>query len=385
MVGHRFLEMLGRARAPGGAPSTSRCSARSRGSPTIASACRSSSPARRRDLSLVAPGQYEAAGFDAPARRRARGASIASAASSTRRRRRESPYDTLRARDRLVSVRAAGPGRDRPAASSTARSRTSRRSAPAAAHASDVGAVIGGGLLGLEAAKALRDLGLETHVVEFAPRLMARAGRRRAAARVLRTQHRGAGRRGAHRRRDHREIVDGDGARARACAFADGSRAGRRHGRVLRRHPPARRAGARRRPRRRRARRHRRSTTRCRTSDPDIYAIGECALVRTAASTAWSRPATRWRDVAARRSAAASDAAFTGADMSTKLKLMGVDVASFGDALRRARRARTAISFIDERSAGLQEARRVAPTASTCSAACWSATPPTTARCCRWR
>jgi nitrite reductase (NADH) large subunit len=33
--------------------------------------------------------------------------------------------------------------------------------------------VIGGGLLGLECAKALRDLKLETHVVEFAPRLMA--------------------------------------------------------------------------------------------------------------------------------------------------------------------------------------------------------------------
>src|SRR5262245_47168647 len=35
-------------------------------------------------------------------------------------------------------------------------------------------AVLGGGLLGLEAAKAVRDLGLETHVVEFAPRLMPR-------------------------------------------------------------------------------------------------------------------------------------------------------------------------------------------------------------------
>jgi nitrite reductase (NADH) large subunit len=33
-------------------------------------------------------------------------------------------------------------------------------------------AIIGGGLLGLEAAKAVRDLDLETHVVEFAPRLM---------------------------------------------------------------------------------------------------------------------------------------------------------------------------------------------------------------------
>ena len=35
-------------------------------------------------------------------------------------------------------------------------------------------AVIGGGLLGLEAAKAAHDLGLETHVVEFASRLMPR-------------------------------------------------------------------------------------------------------------------------------------------------------------------------------------------------------------------
>src|SRR4029079_13432666 len=42
-----------------------------------------------------------------------------------------------------------------------------------AAHAKRA-AVIGGGLLGLEAAKAAYDLGLETHVVEFAPRLMPR-------------------------------------------------------------------------------------------------------------------------------------------------------------------------------------------------------------------
>src|SRR5436190_8188238 len=43
----------------------------------------------------------------------------------------------------------------------------------AAAKRARVGTVVGGGLLGLEAAKALKDLGLETHVVEFAPRLMA--------------------------------------------------------------------------------------------------------------------------------------------------------------------------------------------------------------------
>ena len=35
------------------------------------------------------------------------------------------------------------------------------------------GVVIGGGLLGLEAANALKQLGLDTHVVEFAPNLMA--------------------------------------------------------------------------------------------------------------------------------------------------------------------------------------------------------------------
>lgn len=38
---------------------------------------------------------------------------------------------------------------------------------------SKVGVVIGGGLLGLEAANAIKNLGLKTHVVEFAPRLMA--------------------------------------------------------------------------------------------------------------------------------------------------------------------------------------------------------------------
>src|SRR5258708_28309651 len=40
---------------------------------------------------------------------------------------------------------------------------------PATAARAEVGTVIGGGLLGLEAAKALKDLGLETHIVEFAP------------------------------------------------------------------------------------------------------------------------------------------------------------------------------------------------------------------------
>lgn len=43
----------------------------------------------------------------------------------------------------------------------------------ASAKLAKVGVVIGGGLLGLEAANAIKQLGLETHVVEFAPQLMA--------------------------------------------------------------------------------------------------------------------------------------------------------------------------------------------------------------------
>ena len=42
----------------------------------------------------------------------------------------------------------------------------------AAASGAKRGVVVGGGLLGLEAANALKSLGLEAHVVEFAPRLM---------------------------------------------------------------------------------------------------------------------------------------------------------------------------------------------------------------------
>lgn len=42
----------------------------------------------------------------------------------------------------------------------------------AAGRDAEIGVVIGGGLLGLEAASALRDIGLQTHVVEFAPRLI---------------------------------------------------------------------------------------------------------------------------------------------------------------------------------------------------------------------
>jgi nitrite reductase (NADH) large subunit len=102
------------------------------------------------------------------------------------------------------------------------------------------GVVIGGGLLGLECAKALRDLKLETHVVEFAPRLMA-VQVDESGGRVLRqkieelgvtahTQEHGRDRRwqAAHPSHEFRRRLA----------------PGNRHDRVLRRHPPARRTGA---------------------------------------------------------------------------------------------------------------------------------------------
>ena len=136
------------------------------------------------------------------------------------------------------------------------------------------GVVIGGGLLGLEAAKALKDLGLETHVVEFAPRLMA-VQVDDAGGRVLRSRIAQLGV-GIHTAKNTVEITDG--TKNRHCMkFADGSTletdlivfsAG-----IRPRDELARAAGL--------AVGERGGIVidnACRTSDPDIYAIGECAL-----------------------------------------------------------------------------------------------------------
>src|SRR3984893_676500 len=82
------------------------------------------------------------------------------------------------------------------------------------------GVVIGGGLLGLEAAKALQDLGLETHVVEFAPRLMA-VQIDDAGGSMLRGRIRALGV-GVHTAKQTTEIAAGS-ARAHCLRFADGS------------------------------------------------------------------------------------------------------------------------------------------------------------------
>ncbi|MBB1056318.1 nitrite reductase large subunit NirB [Dietzia natronolimnaea] len=68
----------------------------------------------------------------------------------------------------------------------------------------------------------------------------------------------------------------------------------------------------------------------CRTSDPNIYAIGECAAID---GTCYGLvgPGYTSAEVAA-ATILSGEGEFTGADLSTKLKLLGVDMASFGDA-----------------------------------------------------
>jgi nitrite reductase (NADH) large subunit len=209
------------------------------------------------------------------------------------------------------------------------------------------GTVIGGGLLGLEAANALRQLGLETSVVEFAPRLMpvqvdtagGRALRQhiealgvaihleRATTEVVAVDGRVARLTFAHEDHDDVEtdlLVYSAGIRARdelarACGLAVGERGG-----VLVDDTLA-------------------------TEDPAIFAIGECASVvgRTYGLVA---PGYDMARALARQLVGRTDPTetrFTGADMSTKLKLLGIDVASFGDAFATTEGARE-IVFDDD-------------------------------------
>ena len=207
---------------------------------------------------------------------------------------------------------------------------------------SKTGVVVGGGLLGLECAKALRDLGLETHVVEFAPRLMA-VQVDDDGGRILRSKIEELGVK-VHTSRNTVEIVDGARARHR-MVFADGS--------YLETDMIVFSAGIR--PRDELARQNALAVgarggvavnDHCGTSDPDIYAIGECA--------AWKdmvyglvAPGYDMARVVARHITGQPGADFAGADMSTKLKLMGVDVASIGDAQGRTPNCRS-FRYMDE-------------------------------------
>ncbi|MCL6744227.1 nitrite reductase large subunit NirB [Kosakonia sp. R1.Fl] len=188
------------------------------------------------------------------------------------------------------------------------------------------GVVIGGGLLGLEAANALRQLGLETHVVEFAPRLMA-VQLDEGGAMMLQRKIEALGVQ-VHTRKETREIIDGEQARHRLC-FADGSfletdlllfSAG-----IRPRDELAESAGLQKGPRGGIV-----INDHCQTSDEAIYAIGECALWNGQIFGLVAPGYQMARSVADKL--AARDTPFTGADMSTKLKLLGVEVASIGDA-----------------------------------------------------
>jgi nitrite reductase (NADH) large subunit len=184
-------------------------------------------------------------------------------------------------------------------------------------------AVLGGGLLGLEAAKAAFDLGLDTHVVEFAPRLMPRqiddVG-----SRILVRRIEGLGVR-VHLGKSTKEI-HGDGHVER-IEFADGEvvdvdmiivSAG-----IRPRDDLAKRAELEIGPRGGIA-----VNQKLETSDLRIYAIGECAL-HEGMIYGLVAPGYEMADILA-ANLTGGDRQFNGGDLSAKLKLMGVDVASFG-------------------------------------------------------
>jgi nitrite reductase (NADH) large subunit len=189
------------------------------------------------------------------------------------------------------------------------------------------GVVVGGGLLGLEAANALRILGVRPTVVEFAPRLMPVQLDEGGAA-VLRdriealdiTVHTGCAATAVRSEGGQVVALDIDGwdqpLEADLVVFAAGVRprdqlaraagiaVGERGGIVI--------------------------DDGCATSAPGVYAVGECAVHRGRVYGLVA-PGYSMADVLADR-LSGGEATFTGADTSTKLKLLGVDVASVGDA-----------------------------------------------------
>ncbi len=187
------------------------------------------------------------------------------------------------------------------------------------------GAVIGGGLLGLEAAKAMLDLGVtNTQVIEFAPRLMPRQiddagskllqGKLEALGLTVHTSK-------------NTSTINGDNS-IQSMSFSDnttlevdmlvisagikprdelarscGIEVGNRGGIVV--------------------------NEKLQTTDPSIFAIGECAL-HNGMIYGLVAPGYDMADVVV-DNLIGGEKSFYGFDMSTKLKLIGVDVASFGD------------------------------------------------------
>lgn len=211
----------------------------------------------------------------------------------------------------------------------------------ACARRSKSGAVIGGGLLGLEAAGALKNLGIQTHVIEFAPVLMAEQldpmggdQLRQKIERMGVQVHTGKNTQQIEHLADGTKMLhfaDGSQLHVDFIVFSTGIRPqdklakncelplGQRGGFLI--------------------------NDQCQTVDPDVYAIGECA--------AWNQriyglvaPGYKMAQVASDHLLGKNNA-FTGADMSAKLKLLGVDVGGIGDAHGRTPGARSYV-WLDE-------------------------------------
>ena len=191
------------------------------------------------------------------------------------------------------------------------------------------GAVVGGGLLGLEAAGALTAMGVDSTVVEFAPRLMplqVDEGGGESLRRLIEqlgvtvrtstaTSKVKAGRNGRVARMD---FTDGEKLPVDLVVFATGVRprdelardagfeVGERGGVVV-------------------------DDTCAVAGAEDVYAVGEVACIQ---GRTWGLvgPGNTMAEVVVDR-LLGGEATFPGADTSTKLKLLGVDVASFGDVL----------------------------------------------------
>jgi len=187
-------------------------------------------------------------------------------------------------------------------------------------------AILGGGLLGLEAAKAVMDMGMETHVVEFAPKLMPRQLDQRG-SKVLQVKlesmginiHLGKATNrilgegyitgmefGEEDRLDVDMLVISAGIRPRdELGKTCGLKMGTRGGIVV--------------------------NNRMMTSDPHIYAIGEIALynqmIYGLVAPGYEMAGVAVDQILGRVETLMADEI----DMSTKLKLIGVDVASFGE------------------------------------------------------
>lgn len=203
------------------------------------------------------------------------------------------------------------------------------------------GAVVGGGLLGLECANALKNLGLETHVIESSSGLMG-IQLDEGGSKMLRKKiedlhvhvHITKAIKVIKKGKDHRlqmEFTDQTHLETDVIVFATGIcpydklgrdaglEVGERGGVVIDHH--------------------------CRTSDTDIYAIGECAVLGNCIYGLVA-PGHHMAEVAVSQ-LTKDKISFFGADMSTKLKLLEVEVGSIGDAHGRSKGARR-YSWCDE-------------------------------------